>query len=169
MLSPNVRWTCQGRCGGGGSAAASYEMPLAGQLQALGSHDPLDRDAMEKFLSMLGASLVWSPLYALPAAIGVVRALLSLRRRNGRAYPADWATLYVPLLVWIFATELPDLRKSLGNVVEVPMVGLTVAALAIVRWVAAGGGRDRIGAWIFLVVARAAAVAVALLVPLQPE
>jgi len=118
---------------------------------------------------MLGASLVWSPLYALPAAIGVVRALLSLRRRNGRAYPADWATLYVPLLVWIFATELPDLRKSLGNVVEVPMVGLTVAALAIVRWVAAGGGRDRIGAWIFLVVARAAAVAVALLVPLQPE
>jgi hypothetical protein len=124
---------------------------------------------MEKFLSLLGASLVWSPLYALPAAVGVVPALLSLRHRNGRAYPADWATLYVPLLVWIFATELPGLHKSLGNVVEVPMVGLAVAALAIVRWVAAGRGRDRIGAWIFLVVACAAAVAVALLVPLQPE
>ena len=124
---------------------------------------------MEKFLSLLGASLVWSPLYALPAAVGVVPVLLTLRHRNGRAYPADWATLYVPLLAWMLASELPGLRKSLGNVIEVPVVGLAVAALAILRWLAGGRGRDRAGAWAFLALACAAAIAVALLMPLQPE
>jgi hypothetical protein len=69
----------------------------------------------------------------------------------------------------MLATELPGVQKSLGNVVEVPVVGLAVAALAFFRWVVAGRGRDRIGAWLFLVVACAAAILIGFLAPLQPE
>src|SRR5678816_1984175 len=33
-----MHWTCQGRCGRGGCAAASYSMPLQARLYALGRH-----------------------------------------------------------------------------------------------------------------------------------
>lgn len=124
---------------------------------------------METFLTALGASLAWFPLYALPAAIGVVPALLLLRRRDGRAYAADWATLYVPVLVWVLAIQLPGVHKSLGNVVELPIAGLAVALLAAARWFAGGRGRDRAAAWMFLTLGCTAAIVVAHVVPWLPE
>ena len=124
---------------------------------------------IETILTVLGAALVWSPLYALPAALGVVPALLLIRRRTGRVYASDWATLCVPLLVWIVVTQLPGVNKSLSNVFELPMIGLAVAMLAVVRWFAAGRGRDRTVAWIFLACGCITALMVGLLTPLLPE
>jgi hypothetical protein len=124
---------------------------------------------IDAILTVLGAAIAWSPLYALPAALGVVPALLLIRRRTGQVYAADWATLCVPFLVWIAITQVPGVHKSLSNLVEVPTIGLGVAVLAVARWFAAGRGRDRAVSWAFLACACATAIVVGLLVPSLPE
>ena len=75
---------------------------------------------MDGFLDLLGAAVGCVPLYGLPAALGVVPALISLRHRGGQAHLSDWATLCLPPLVWILVTELARTAKSLGNLGELP-------------------------------------------------
>lgn len=124
---------------------------------------------MEAIVEFLGAAIAWSPLYAIPAALGVVPTLLLIRRRAGNVHAADWATLCVPFLVWMLVTQLPGVHKSLSNLVEAPIIGLGVAVLAVARWFAAGRGRDRSAAWGFLACGCAVAIVVGLLVPSLPE
>ena len=124
---------------------------------------------VEGILEFLDAAIAWYPLYAIPAGLGVVPTLLLIRRRAGNVYAADWATLCVPFLVWMLVTQLPGVHKSWSNLVEVPMIGLGVAVLAVARWFAARRGRDRSVAWGFLACGCAVAFVVGLLIPSLPE
>jgi len=117
----------------------------------------------------IGVAVFWSPLYMVPAAIGIVPALVTLRERGERTFLPDWATLYLPFLVWIVFAASLNRPKSLGNVLEVPMLGLSVAVTALFRNLAAGGRRDRLVSWLFLLLACAIAAAVAMFTPLLPE
>lgn len=110
------------------------------------------------------------PLYLFPGSIGIIPALLFLKRRGGTVLPADWLVLIIPPMVWLTAMLVNGGGKSLSNLVEPIWLGGCASVLAVPR-VALSGRRwsERILSTAFLVAVCLAGLLLWAFVPGLPE
>lgn len=125
---------------------------------------------MEPLLIFLEIAPIIYPLYLIPAAIGTVPALVMLKRRRGKALPADWLVLIIPVIVWLAAMALGGRAKSLANLIEAMYLGGCASLLAIPRYALSGRRwSERVLSTAFLTAACVAGLLLWALVPALPE
>ena len=82
-------------------------------------------------IKIFAASILWYPLFLVPALIGFV-PFGFIHKREKRFMKSDFLALTLPWLVWLFLMAIFSTgKKSLSNLVEAFMVGGFVAILYI--------------------------------------
>jgi uncharacterized membrane-anchored protein len=84
------------------------------------------------FLKIFAASMLWYPLFLIPAVFGFVTYYFVIKGAS-KLTKINWATIIAPWLIWLILMSFFSTgKKSLANLIEPVILGGIVSVLFIV-------------------------------------